>query len=277
MVKHRTSIEFPPDLWRQLSSAVPERKKSSFIHEAIKEKLHRESMKTVIVCGGEGTKMRPLTLTIPKSMLPLGYKPILEHVISFFKKQGRSNFIFSVGYLGENIIKYFNDGSHHGVNIKYSSEEKPLGTAGAIKKVESIVSSPFIVSYGDVIFGNLNVNEVLRFHSEKRSLGTVVLWKAQDARKFGLVEMDDQGKISSFTEKPKYATSGWVNTGFYIFDSEIFDHIPKNKLVSLETDVFPKLVDKGKLSGYFYNGYWADVGRPEDYEEVSRDMLNGKI
>ena len=99
----------------------------------------------------------------------------------------------------------------------------------------------------------------------------------QDARKFGLVEVDDEGKITSFTEKPKYSTAGWVNTGFYVFNNEIFDEIPKNKFASLETNIFPKLVDRGKLFGYFYNGYWTDVGRPEDYEKVSRDLLNGKI
>lgn len=104
-----------------------------------------------------------------------------------------------------------------------------------------------------------------------------MLCKVQDARKFGLVEVDDEGKITSFTEKPKYSTAGWVNTGFYVFNNEIFDEIPKNKFASLETNIFPKLVDRGKLFGYFYNGYWTDVGRPEDYEKVSRDLLNGKI
>jgi len=277
MVKHRTSIEFPPELWKRLSLTVPERKKSTFITQAIEEKLYRESLKTVILCGGEGTMMRPLTLTMPKPMLPIGYKPILEHIVNFFKKEGLNNFIFAIGYLGENIIKYFNDGSHFGINIKYSSEESSLGTAGAIKKIEDFVGSSFVVSYGDIIFGNISVKNVIKFHSEKNAIATLVLWKAKDARPFGLVDVDDEGKITNFIEKPKYPTEGWINTGLYIFNNEIFDFIPKNKHFSLEYDVFPKLVEKGKLFGYFYNGYWADVSRPEDYEKVSRDFLTEKL
>lgn len=277
MVKHRTSIEFPPELWKKLSTSVPERKKSSFIIQAIEEKFYRESLKTVILCGGQGAKMRPLTLTIPKPMLPIGYKPILEHIISFFKSEGLFNFIFAIGYLGENIIKYFNDGSQLGVSIKYSSEEKPLGTAGALKKIENLVSSPFVVSHGDTIFRNLSVKNVLKFHSDKKTVGTMVLWKTKDARPFGLVELDDEGKIISFREKPKYPTEGWVSTGLYVFNNEIFNYIPKNKFFTLEFDIFPKLIDRGKLFGYFHNGYWADVSRPEDYEKISKDLLIEKV
>ena len=278
MPKHRTSIEFPVELWRKLLLKVPERKKSTFIMQAIEEKLSRDTLKTVVLCGGQGTTMRPLTLTIPKPMLPIGYKPILEHIVNFLKAEGLNNFIFSTGYLGENIIKYFNDGSQFGVAIKYSSEDKPLGTAGALKKVEKMVGSNFVVSAGDTIFSGLSVKDVLRFHGEKKkSVGTIVLWKAADARNFGLVETDSYGLITSFREKPKFPTEGWINTGFYIFNSEIFDYIPKNKMVSLEYDIFPALAEKGKLFGYFHNGYWADVGRPADYEKVSKDMLTGKL
>jgi len=278
MVKHRTSIEFPIEMWKKLSLLVPERKKSTFIIQAIEEKLYRQSLKTVILCGGQGTMMRPLTLTIPKPMLPIGYRPILEHMVNFLKREGLTNFIFSIGYLGENIIKYFNDGTHLGINIKYSSEEKPLGTAGAIKKIEDFVGSTFVVASGDTVFGNLSVKDVIKFHSEKRNaIGTLVLWKAKDARHFGLVEVDNEGKLTNFIEKPKYPTEGWINTGMYIFNSEIFNFIAKNKFSSLEYDVFPRLVEKGKLFGYFHNGYWADVGRPNDYEKVSKDLLVEKI
>lgn len=277
MEKHRTSIEFSPDLWRELSLVVPERKKSVFITQAIREKLSRESIKALVICGGEGTRMRPLTLTIPKSMLPIGYRPILEHLVTFFKKEGILNFVFAIGYLGESIIKYFNDGSQIGINIKYSSEDKPLGTGGALKKAEDLLGSAFIVSNSDVIFDKLNIKELLKFHLEKNCVGTIVLWKAEDARNFGLVKADEDGKITSFTEKPKYAVSGWVNAGLYVFSHKVFDFISKNKFVSLENDVFPKLAEKGKLYGYCYNGYWADVGNPKDYEKVNRDLLTQKI
>ncbi len=277
MLKHRTSIEFPEDLWKKLSASVAKRKRTQFIVEAVKEKLSRVSVKAVILCGGEGTRMRPLTLTIPKPMLPLGYKPILEHTVNFFKRYGINDFILAIGYLGETIVKYFGDGNQFDVHIEYSPEDMAMGTGGAIKKVERLVNSVFVVTNGDVVFGELMVNDVLRFHREREGIGTLVLWHAEDTKRFGLVETDEGGRIVEFVEKPKYPTSGWINAGFYVFEPEVFDYIPKNKVFSLESDVFPKLVEEGKLYGYKYTGYWADIGLPKDYERVNKDLLTNKI
>ena len=277
MLKHRTSIEFPEDLWKKLSASVAKRKRTRFIVEAVKEKLARISVKAVILCGGEGTRMRPLTLTIPKPMLPLGYKPILEHNIEYFKRYGINNFILAIGYLGENIVKYFGDGTQFDVSIEYSPEDMAMGTGGAIKKVERLVNSIFMVTNGDVLFGDLAVNDVLRFHREKGGTGTVVLWHTEETKRFGLVETDDEGRIVEFVEKPRYPSPGWINAGFYVFEPEVFDHIPKNKVVSLESDVFPTLVERGELFGFKYTGYWADIGLPKDYERVSKDFLTNKI
>ena len=273
MLKHRTSIEFPPELWKELSAKVPERKKGSYIIDAIKEKLSKEATKVVILCGGEGTRMRPLTLSLPKPMLPLGYKPILEHSIQFYKDQGFTNFIQPIGYMGEQIVKYFGNGSSLGVKIEYVSEDKPLGTGGALKNAESLVNSTFICTYGDVLFDELNLKEVLQFHKEKRALGTIVLWNAIVVRRFGLVETDGDGRIIDFTEKPKYMTSGFINAGLCIFEPDIFRHIPKNKTVSLENEILPQLVGNYNLFGFKYNGYWTDVGVPEDYGKVAQRFL----
>ncbi|MBI4010224.1 MAG: nucleotidyltransferase family protein [Candidatus Aenigmarchaeota archaeon] len=277
MFKHRTSIEFPPDLWKELSAKVPERKKGTFITEAVKEKLSREATKLVILCGGEGTRMRPLTFSIPKPMLPIGYKPILEHTLQSYSNQGFHNVVLSIGYLAEHIVKYFGNGSSMGINIQYVSEKHPLGTGGALKNAENLVNSTFVCTYGDVLFGNINLKEIIQFHREKRALGTIVLWKAKDARRFGLVEIDGNGRILDFTEKPKYMTSGLINAGLCILEPEIFKFIPKNKTVSLENDVFTELVKKENLYGFVYNGYWADIGVPEDYERVAQHFLSKKI
>ncbi len=273
MLKHRTSIEFPPELWKELSAKVPERKKGSFIVDAIKEKLSREATKVIILCGGEGTRMRPLTLSLPKPMLPLGYKPILEHSIQFYRDQGFTNFVLSIGYMGEQIVKYFGNGESYGVKIEYASENKPLGTGGALKNAENFVHSTFICTYGDVLFEELNVKEVLQFHKEKQALGTIVLWNTNDARRFGLVEVDDDGRITDFTEKPKYMTSGLINAGLCVFEAEIFKYIPKNKILSLENEILTKLARSGNLFGFKYNGYWTDIGVPEDYGKVAQRFL----
>jgi mannose-1-phosphate guanylyltransferase len=277
LMKHRTTIEFPPDLWEKLCNHVPERKKSNFIIEAIKEKLAKESMKAIILCGGEGTRLRPLTLSTPKPMLPLGYRPLLEHSILYFNNLGINNFILAIGYLGEHIIKYFNDGSSLGVNIEYSTEHKALGTGGAIKNAEKFINSTFLVINGDVVFRDLNLREALQFHKENNALATIVVTKVNDAKRFGLVEIGKNGKIISFIEKPKYSTSGYINAGLYILEPKIFDYIKSGEKVSIENDVFPVLVEEGKLFAYKHNGYWIDIGLPEDYERAQADFLMGKI
>lgn len=278
MIKHRTSLEVPLSVWKRLCDTIPARKRGRFIVEAIREKLDRESIKVLILCGGEGTRMRPLTLTVPKPMLPLGYKPLLQHTISYLKEQGIYNFVLALGYMGEQIIKYFEDGRKYGVKIEYSMEEKPLGTGGAIKNAQNLLTSTFITMNGDVVFGNLDIKDILRFHREKGGIGMIVLWKAtKHIGRFGVVEMDKEQKIISFLEKPKGSVSRWVNAGVYVFEPKIFNYIKSRKFVSLEEEVFPLLIEREKLFGYKYEGYWADIGIPEDYERVSRDFLLGKI
>ncbi len=272
-MKHRTSIEFPADLWKQLSSTIPERKKSTFIIEAIKDKLRKESKKVLILCGGEGTMMRPLTLSTPKPMLPMGYKPMLEHTISYFKDQGLDSFVLAIGYLGEQIIKYFGDGSAFGVNIEYSPEHKALGTAGAIKNAEKFMNSTFVMMFGDTIFRDLSISEVLQFHREKKSLATLVTTKVGNVKRFGVVESDKEGKVTGFLEKPKYSNAGWINAGMYVFEPQIFDYMKPGDKTSMESDVFPRLVEEGKLFAYKYGGYWADIGMPEDYEKAVKDFF----
>ncbi len=277
MVKHRTSIEFPPELWSRLCKGIPDRKKGKFIIDAVKEKLAKESLWVIILSGGAGTRMVPLTLNTSKAMLPIGYKPILQHSIEYLRGYGIYNFIISIGPFGEQIIKYFGDGSNIGVNIKYLSEKNPLGTGGAIKNAENLLNSTFIAMFGDVIFGSLDMKSVLKFHEEKGGLATIVLSETNDARGLGLAETDETDRIIGFEEKPKHAVKGWVNTGLFVFEPEIFKFLKSNKPISLEDDILPKLISKEKIFGYKYYGYWADIGKPEDYQKVCRDFFEDKI
>jgi mannose-1-phosphate guanylyltransferase len=277
MRKHRTSLEFPLHLWRRLCSLVPARKRSNFIIQALREKLWREALKVFILCGGEGTRMRPLTLTIPKPMLPVGYKPLLHRTIEWLKAQGFYNFVLGIGYLGEHIIKYFGDGSRFGVEIKYSSEEHALGTGGALKHAENLLGSTFIMLNGDVVFSGLDVNEVLRFHRRNRAQATMVLTRVTDARRFGLVKTNEDGRVVEFEEKPKSVRSGWINAGLYVLENSVFKLIPPHRTISLEERIFPILVEEGRFFAYKHKGYWADLGIPSDYEKVCRDFFEGKL
>ena len=277
MKKHRTSIEFPLDLWNALKSHVPPRKRSAFIIEAVKEKLIRESMKCLVLCGGPGIGMRPLTISIPKPMMPVGYKPILEHLILKFKEQGIYNFVLAIGYLGEHLIKYFGDGSALGVNIEYSLKKSALGTAGAIKNAEKKLNGTFLAVNGDILFNELDLSRLLRYHMRKGGVATIVLAKVEDASRFGLVSVDEDGRVIAFREKPRQPASGLVNAGIYVFEQGIFNYIPSGKPSSLEEDVFPTLADRGKLYAYIHDGYWVDVGAPEDYERVCKDFFEGVL
>lgn len=277
MRRHRTSIEFPAELWEELKRQVPPRKRTAFIVDAIREKLIRESMKCIILCGGTGIGMSPLTMSIPKSMMPVGYKPILEHIILKLRKQGIRSFILAVSHLGEHIMKYFGDGDRLGVKIEYSIEKTQLGTAGAIKNAEKKLNGTFLAVYGDILFAELDVQDLIKHHVQRGGIATMVLARVEDASRFGLVSIDEYGRVIAFREKPKNRVPGLVNAGIYVFDPAIFDYIPQKVPASFEEDVFPELADKGKLYAYVYDGYWVDIGSPEDYERACRDFFNGVL
>lgn len=264
-------IEIPEDLYGKILKV--DNNPIRFILSSIKEKLERLETKTLILCGGEGTRMRPITFSIPKPMLPLGYKPVLHHIVDFFKDQGFKKFIFSVGYLSEIIVKYFGDGRKYDVFIDYVFEREALGTGGAIKNAEEKIHNTFFVGNGDVIFKTLDLNDLLKFHREKKGIGTIVIKKVENAKRFGLIEFDKNYKILEFREKPEKEVPGFINAGLYVFEPEIFDYIEVGKNVSIEREVFPKLAEEGKLYAYIYNGYWIDIGIPQDYEKALKDIL----
>lgn len=277
MRKHRTSIEFPAELWEELERRIPPRKRTAFIVDAIKEKLVRESMKCVILCGGPGSGMGPLTMSIPKSMIPVGYKPIIEHLILKLKRQGIYNFILAISHLGEHIIKYFGDGGPLGVKIDYSIEKIQLGTAGAVKNAEKKLNETFLAVYGDILFSELDIHGLIKYHKKKGGVATMVLARVEDASRFGLVSIDEAGRVIAFREKPRSPIPGLVNAGIYVFEPSIFDHIPQKVPASFEEDIFPELADRNKLYAYVYDGYWVDIGVPEDYEKACRDFFDGVL
>lgn len=236
-----------------------------------------EDIKALILCGGLGTRLRPLTHVIPKPLLPLGKRPILEHQIRFLQKNGIKNIVLATGYKREMIWKYFSTAKleSFNVSIEYIVEKKALGTGGGIKNASSKLDSTFLVLNGDIILDSLDIKKLVNFHKKQAGIGTILLKKVPDPSRYGVVRLQDN-QITAFIEKPKGMKNEPINAGWYVLEPEIFDIIPEGK-VSIERKIFPKLADEGKLHGYLYEGYWGDIGIPEDYKRVQQDLLKGKI
>ncbi len=232
------------------------------------------------MAGGKGTRLRPLTFTRPKPMLPLVNKPIVEHVMEQLKQFHMKDLILTLNYLSNDIKKYFKDGSDKNLNIKYTIEKTPLGTAGSVKKAQKYLDDTFLVLSGDVV-SNVDFNEVLKFHKDKGALATLVLTKVPDPTHFGIAVLNENQEITEFLEKPSEneVFSNIANTGTYILEPEIFDFFDKSKKEQdFSKDIFPKLIENQEgIYGYTFDGYWNDIGRPETYLKATYDVLNQKI
>jgi mannose-1-phosphate guanylyltransferase len=184
--------------------------------------------------------------------------------------------ILAIGYLQEQIVRYL-DEHKLGVRLRYSFEKEPLDTGGAIKNAEALIESDFLALNGDVIFAGLDLDKLMYAHKKSNATATVVLAKSNNAGRFGAVELDAENKVVNFIEKPRKQAAGesWINAGVYVMRPSVFSRIPKGKHTSLELDVFPKLMRERTISGYEHEGYWADVGTPEDYLRVQKDLLTG--
>ncbi len=223
--------------------------------------------KAVILAGGKGTRLRPITYEIPKALIPIKGRTITEHLFDLFKKYNVTDIILSVGYLKERIKEKFKDGTEFGVKISYIEENEPLGTAGPLKLIKKILTEPFIVSNGDEL-KNINIEEMYKFHKDNNALVTIALTTVDDPSKYGVAKISG-AKILEFIEKPKKseAPSNLINSGFYIIEPEVIDMIPSG-FAMLEKDIFPILAEKGKLFGYPFSGQWFDTGNLNRYEKA---------
>ncbi len=240
---------------------------------------YRPERTAMILCGGLGTRLRPLTYIVPKPMLPIGHRPLLEYQINYLKRYEFDRIILAVGYLQEHIVRYFADGERFGVKIIYSTEKEPLDTGGAIRNAEKSITSDFIAMNSDVVFDSLNLEKLLTVHKEKKAVATVVVKRIEESSRFGVVELDEHDMIVKFVEKPKGSQRGpqWINAGVYALSPKVFGLVKKDRKVSIERNVFPRLAAQGKILGFKYEGYWSDVGTQEDYMRVSRDVITGAL
>ncbi len=236
-------------------------------------------MKAIILVGGEGTRLRPLTVNLPKPMLPVVNRPFLEHVFEYLKGHGISDVILSMGYRSEVIEEHFGDGSNFGINLKYVVESSPLGTAGGVKNVAQHVDGTFLVFNGDILT-DLDLRALIEFHRQHGAKATISLTPVEDPTAYGLVETEATGRVRRFIEKPRPedVTTNLINAGTYVLEPDVLDLIPRDAYYMFERGVFLDLLARqDPLFGYRSDCYWIDIGTPAKYLTVQRDILNGRV
>ena len=236
-------------------------------------------MKAVVMAGGEGSRLRPLTIGRPKPMVPIVDAPVMEHIFNLLRRHGITEVVVTLQYLSRVIQEYFDDGSDFGMRIHYTVEETPLGTAGSVKNAESLLDEPFLVISGDALT-DFDLEEVIRFHREKAAMATLTLYRVPSPLEYGVVIVDREGRVVRFLEKPSWGEvfSDTVNTGIYVLNPEIFRYVPTGVPVDWSNDVFPQLLRNGDpMFGFVAGGYWCDVGNIPEYVRANADMLNGVV
>ena len=232
----------------------------------------------VILVGGEGTRLRPLSYHMPKSMMPVLNRPFLEHTLAYLKNYGVSDVILTLSYLPEVIQGYLGNGSDLGIRLSYAVEDSPLGTAGAVKNTEPRLADTFTVLNGD-IFTNLDLADLVTFHRQKGAQATIALTYVDNPSAFGVVETKSDGRVRRFIEKPSpdQITSHWINAGIYILEPEVLRHVPQNSHYMFERGLFPRLLELDEpVYGYPFRGYWLDMGTPEKYLRLNCDLLRAE-
>ena len=237
-------------------------------------------MKAILLAGGKGTRLRPLTIHTPKPIVPIFNRAFLHYQIDLLKQVPEiDEVILSLNYQPRRIEEMFGDGADLGIKIRYVVEPVPLGTAGAIKYAGDKLTESVVVFNGDVMT-QLDLAAVIRMHRERQARATIVLTPVDNPSAYGLVETDGQSNIKRFIEKPKpeEITTNHINAGIYVLEPDTFDRIPSEVPWSIERSYFPSLIERNEtFVAYIYNGYWIDIGTPEKYVQVHRDIMDGRF
>ena len=235
-------------------------------------------MRAVVLVGGFGTRLRPLTLTRPKQMLPIVDRPMLEHVLSHLAGHGIDDVVLSMGYKPDRFTDRYPSGTCAGVTLHYAVEPEPLDTAGAVRfaALDAGIDSRFVVVNGDVLT-DLDITALIAFHQEHGAEGTIALQKVEDPSAFGVVPTDGDGKVQAFVEKPPRdeAPTDLINAGTYVLEPSVLDRIEGGRKVSIEREVFPAMVTDGTLYAMPGDTYWIDTGTPALYLRAQLDLLDG--
>jgi mannose-1-phosphate guanylyltransferase/phosphomannomutase len=237
-------------------------------------------MKAVVMAGGEGTRLRPLTSNRPKPMVPVANRPAMEHILRLLRAHDAREVVATLQYRAEAIEQYFGDGSDFGVELSYSVEPEPLGTAGSVRRCAGLLGGePFLVISGDALT-DFDLGAAVRFHLERRAAATLVLARVPDPLEYGVVIVDDGGRVARFLEKPGWGQvfSDTINTGIYVLDPSVLEAIPTDRPYDFSKDLFPRLLAEGApVFGFVAEGYWCDIGSLDVYQRANEDALTGRV
>jgi len=269
MDRDRLTITLRTDLLKRLDEiidGVKIRNRSHAIEFLLSESLAPRITQAIILAGGRGVNMRPLTYEVPKPLIPVAGKPLIEYTIEMLREAGVREIILAVGHLGDKLKEAVGNGSKYGVTISYSEESKPLGTAGALRKASVFFQDkPFIVVNGDVLT-ELKISELSAFHQEDTYSATMALSTEPNTKGYGVALLRGE-KIVKFLKQDKKQTTQLINAGVYVMNTDVLNYIPKTGASDLE-DVFEKLALEGKLAGFPFDGKWFEVSTPENYERA---------
>ncbi len=237
-------------------------------------------MKAMILAAGVGSRLDPLTRNIPKPMVPIVNRPVMEHIVEMLEKNGFREIMVNVHYLGEQIINHFGDGSKWGVKIHYSQEDRLWGDAGSVKRCEDFFDEDtFVVVGGDDLAG-VDLRKLVNFHKDKKALATIALSLVDDPSEYGIALLNEHGRITRFLEKPKGEVifSNSANTGVYVFNRDVLELIPKGMQYGFGNNLLPLLIEqKARFFGFLTSSYWKDVGNLRQYHEAHRNALDGRV
>ncbi len=224
----------------------------------------------MVLCGGLGTRLRPYTLFLPKPMLPVGPKPILEHIVDWLRDNGITEIVIATGYLGRMIETYFGNGKDFGVSIQYARSDRPMGHAGQLKSAEALLPETFVCLYGDAIL-DFDLRKLLEFHERKSAFITMALMKHETQMKYGVIETDPEGRISLWREKPKFESE--INVGCYAIEKRFLDYIPRGQVYGMKEALEAAMKDKEAVYALRVKGTFTDIGDRSAHKEADRAYI----
>lgn len=280
--KHRISITLDEDLVMRIDRIVDGYKiknRSHAIEKILMKKLNEQSItQAIILCGGEGQSLKPITYELPKPMIPVRDKPVLEYIIKHLKDEGIKDIILVVDYKHEKIISYFGKGRSMGINIRYIIEDRPHGTGGFLKSAKDMINDTFLLLYGDVL-SKVDIHDMLKTHRGNKALATMALSTTSDTTSYGVANLKGEN-ITGFIEKPSpgESPSNLINAGVFIIEPELLEKVPtrEDDKIMIES-IFEELAKLGKLAGYVYDGKWFHLETPEIYEKAIKEWENNAL
>jgi mannose-1-phosphate guanylyltransferase len=236
-------------------------------------------LKALLIAGGFGTRLRPLTYTRPKHLLPIANRPHIEHVLDLLARHDVTNVVLLTSYLASAFDGVIERAHARGITVEVAHEEEPLGTAGALKNAADLVTEETFFAFNGDVLTDVDLSALLEFHGTSGGLGTILLTPVEDPSAFGVVPTDDKGRVTGFIEKPPpgEATTNEINAGVYVLEPAVLDSIPSGQVVSIEREVFPGLAENGSLYARATSAYWMDIGTPAKYLQANLDALAGRF